>query len=634
MTDLIAKTSDRPTIELPSRLSWSSVSTYSDCGTKWLLERGFKVQRATWFATIAGSVIHEITEAMDRAEAKGIPLDKQIEYAPSFESLFKQKLAEEREKGTEILASGRRLKEIGATGGPNKKDEEWWLVYGPIFVERWIEWKRQKGWRVAIMPDGNPGIELKFEVVLGGVPVLGYIDRVYLLADGSICVVDLKGLALDTPIPTPTGWTTMGEVQVGDEVLSEDGKPVVVCAKSQPKRIGTYVVTFDDGAKITCDSEHIWWTRGALEKEPSPKSIEYIRDTLFYGKQRQHAVPIAGPLELPEADLPIEPYLLGAWLGDGRVRGGEICKEDALFDLLGEDGHALGSRQEYEGRTAITRTVLGLAVQLKAAGLYGNKHIPAVYLRASLDQRIALLRGLMDTDGTWNRCRNRVSFSSTDEGLARSVLELVHTLGERAHLSTHLAKGFGLEVRAYSVEWRATQFNPFRMARKADRVKLSSPGKSRRRLIVDVQPGPDVETACIAVDSPSHLYLCGEEMIPTHNTGTMPSGSLQLVTYAAGLEEQYGLSADWACFWSPGTDEGGTMSQPIAIPNWSLERLSKMYGDAYRGIRSGVFLPQVTAMCKGCTVRDSCWAVAGSKAEDLPTHFDILDTQTGEIVSV
>src|SRR5699024_2902447 len=127
---------------------------------------------------------------------------------------------------------------------------------------------------------------------------------------------------LDTPIPTPTGWTTMGAVNVGDEVFGSDGKPCTVTAKSPVKNIGTYVVRFDDTSSVVCDSEHIWWTLTARERragtEPTPKSIDQIIATLTYGSQNQHWVPMPDPLDLPDAELPIDPYLLGCWLGDGQ----------------------------------------------------------------------------------------------------------------------------------------------------------------------------------------------------------------------------------------------------------------------------------------------------------------------------
>jgi hypothetical protein len=368
--------------------------------------------------------------------------------------------------------------------------------------------------------------------------IAGTFDRVYRatrdvdlkMADKSVIHVragdhligDLKGLALTERIPTPEGWTTMGEVQPGDRVFDAYGKACTVTAKSQAKRIGTYTVRFDDGSSVVCDREHIWWTStDAQLRQPTARGIgEVIRTLSNRRGQKQHRVPVAGSLDLPEADLPIDPYLLGCWLGDGARRGGTITKGADLFRILEGDGHALGVEQAEKG-DCVTRTVLGLSRLLRDSGLIRNKHIPAVYLRASASQRTALLRGLMDTDGTWNTARQTAVFSTTDKGLAFQAEELLLSLGQRPNLGEFTARGFGKEVTAYAVSFTPVGIQPFRLPRKADQAAASlKPSlRSCRRVIVSVDPGPDVDTACIAVDSPTHTYLCGDRMVPTHNTG-------------------------------------------------------------------------------------------------------------------
>jgi len=380
------------------------------------------------------------------------------------------------------------------------------------------------------------------EVQAAGTP-----DRTTKVVDdqtGRLWIVDLKGLALTTPIPTPEGWTTMGDVQVGDTVFDAYGEPCMVTKKSEVKRIGTYVVKFDDGSQVVCDQEHIWWTttgRGYNDKTTA-KPIQEIIDTFHDGTgRRQHRVPVAGALSLPEADLSIDPYLLGCWLGDGASRGGTITKERALFEILESDGNDLGIEQMDSRKPhVITRTVLGLTSQLRELDLLHNKHIPPGYLRASLGQRLRLLQGLMDTDGTWNTARREADFTTTDKGLALAVEELVSSLGQRAYLCSNLAKGFGLEVLCYHVRFTPVDINPFRLPRKRDQASASTKPTTRaqRRVMLSIEEGPDVETACIAVDSPSRTYLCGERMIPTHNTGSIDhhhKWALQLAVYAHSL---------------------------------------------------------------------------------------------------
>ena len=270
------------------------------------MERGYKVPTATWYATLAGSAIHEITEQWDRFEVMGLSHEEQILFSPTFAEVFTKLVAEVEAEGREIKPSGRKLKEIGESGGPNKKDFDWWLIYGPIFLQRWMAWKKEFGWTVMTMPNGLPGIELGFDITIGGERVIGYIDRVYQSPVTGISVFDLK-------------------------------------------------------------------------------------------------------------------------------------------------------------------------------------------------------------------------------------------------------------------------------------------------------------------------------------SGTQPAGSLQLKTYDLGLKRNYGVEADWGMFWMPSGGDEGKLSTPVDLRSWPDERVEDMYYKAMRGIEAGIFLPQVTSMCRGCTVRDYCWAVAGEKAGELPLVPEVVRRGTGEV---
>lgn len=365
---------------------------------------------------------------------------------------------------------------------------------------------------------------------------------------GRITIQDIKGLALDTKLPTPDGWTTMGQIQVGDQVFDETGSPCTVILKSDTKQIGTYIVTFDDDSKVVCDSEHIWWTTTELERQaakrrgiparPRPRPISEIIESAKYKGQSQHVVPVASALQLPEVELPAEPYALGCWLGDGHTNRNVITKEDALFDILESDGHILGKRWQDPRSGSVSRGIVGFHAQLAEAGVLGHKHIPDRYQRGSEHQRLRLLQGLMDTDGTWNTARNRAMFTSTTKELALGVEQLLLGLGVRPHVAEVQRTGFGKTVTAYDVEFTVDAFMPFRLARKVAKV-AAAPRKNltraRRRVIVSVEPGADVETACIGVDSPNNVYLCSERFIPTHNTGSVDfphKMAMQLAMYA------------------------------------------------------------------------------------------------------
>jgi hypothetical protein len=341
-----------------------------------------------------------------------------------------------------------------------------------------------------------------------------------------ICV-DYKGLALDTPIPTPTGWSTMGALSVGDEVFASDGSVCRVTGKSEVHLKDCYRMTFDDATSIVCDHDHLWATRsGITDPQDAVLTTEQIARTLRVkwtadrAPGRQHRIAVAGALRLPPAQLPIDPYVLGAWLGDGSTSDGKLTSGDAeQFELIEARGYKCSAPHGTSDQ-APTCTVYGLRVRLREIGLLGHKTIPDLYMRSSILQRLDLLRGLMDTDGSWNALRNMAVFTSMDKALAVSVRELALSLGERAVLHTVNGTGFGKSFVCWRVTWNPQNYNPFELTRKRSAVPVGSSIRSRQRIITACDRTITVPTQCITVDSADSTYLCGEQMVPTHNTST------------------------------------------------------------------------------------------------------------------
>lgn len=342
-------------------------------------------------------------------------------------------------------------------------------------------------------------------------------------------VLDWKGLALDTRIPTPAGWTTMGEIAVGDKVFDANGKPCTVVGKSAVKNIRCFKVTFDDTTSVICDEEHLW--------KLADGSVVNVQELMGEKGQRQRAYPpriaVTKPLELAEKPLPVNPYVFGLWLADGKHSSGEVSKPDAF---IWEKVQHLGYEVDMEtgGASACpTRTIKNLRTQLRLAGMFGKKTIPQEYLRAGYAQRLALLQGLMDGDGNANPTRKQAVFTTVDKDLSDAVCDLLCTLGQRPLQSEVISHGFGKETVVYPISFRPIGINPFSLPRKAEQIKAEwGPGLSSTRVAVSVEEVPTVPTQCIAVDSEDHTFLCTERMVPTHNTGKRRPDFSQLELFA------------------------------------------------------------------------------------------------------
>ena len=354
-----------------------------------------------------------------------------------------------------------------------------------------------------------------------------------------------KALALDTPLPTPTGWTSMAEVAVGDQLLGADGRPTTVVAATDVLHgRPCYEVEFSDGTVMVADAQHQWLTETRASRKsawaaargynrtrtqrtlPTVRTTEEILATLrCNGTERRlnHAVVNARPLDLAARELPLVPYALGTWLGDGHTAGARITTADPEIVVhLEADGlwvvphGGLSYSLRLPQRPPVAeRSVQGV---LRTLGVLGNKHIPTAYLRASEAQRRSLLAGLLDTDGTV-AASGSVQFSVTSRRLAEDTRELVVSLGYRCSLTTRPVKGrTAASSTAYTLTFSTTD-EVFRLERKRLLHKeRRGPGRTGKRLISAVRPVPGVPVRCVEVDSADHLYLAGRSMVPTHNS--------------------------------------------------------------------------------------------------------------------
>ncbi len=366
------------------------------------------------------------------------------------------------------------------------------------------------------------------------------------LPDDIVARIEGKALALDTPVPTPDGWTTMGGLRAGDWVFDLNGHPTPVLAASEvmvgrPCR----AVGFSDGTTIVADVDHQWqvWTRYDRYRRGRPRVLTtgQVERTLTCGRiEYNHHVAQALAVHYPSRTLPIDPYVLGAWLGDDTSTKAEITSVDRPIPdelvLAGESvrpatarvafrvGGAGHPREPSTGRYAADES---LQSRLRELGMLGNKHIPREYLEASVEQRRALLAGIMDTNGCVD-VQSRCDVVTGKRQLAEDYRELIAGLGFGPVVAEKHAKGDGEICGPY----HEVQFTPhevvFRLPQKVARQKLLQQFR-RGRAIVSVSQCESLPVRCIQVGSSDGVFLVSRSFIPTHNSSL---GRLGLIVHA------------------------------------------------------------------------------------------------------
>ncbi|MUN37939.1 replicative DNA helicase [Actinomadura litoris] len=506
--------------------------------------------------TVAG----ELTKNGEIARIGGAPyLHTLISLVPTAANAgYYAKIVHERSVLRKLVETGTRIVQMGYAADGADADEVLDRAQAEVFAIA----EKRSGEDYVPLSEIMPGALDEIEAIgsrggqMVGCPT-GFADLDALtngLHPGQMIVVAARpamGKALDlrTPLPTPTGWTTMGEIAVGDLLLGADGRPTrVVAATGVMHGRPCYEVEFSDGEVITADARHQWRTRAHDRLRPAAGAPAWSRtppltapradkarathagvggtDLLlrcrtanaapsggatrtaldpsdlpmpyasFSGSTRtsatmtteelaatlrradggpRHAVEVAAPFELPDADLPVPPYVLGAWLAGG-----------------GEDEDL--TRAHTAG--------------LEALHLGRDMHVPAVYLRASESQRRALLAGMLDTVGHLSPL-GEVELPLVGRRLAEGARELVLTLGHRATLRPAVPSEATHRI-AFTPTCRV-------LRRMAGGAVDASPG-ARVRHIVDVRPVESVPVRCVQVDNDDHMYLAGRSCVPTHNS--------------------------------------------------------------------------------------------------------------------
>jgi phage terminase large subunit-like protein len=350
----------------------------------------------------------------------------------------------------------------------------------------------------------------------------------------------------DTPVPTPKGWCRHGDLKPGDLVFNPFGKPRMVLAATESYAGPYRRMVFSDGTEIIAHDRHEWRTQRTAHtgrphgsRQPLPEvETQQIAATLCHGGRGDltHGIPTTLALDIgADVSLPLPPYTFGIWLGDGTSLDAQIVTADQeVIEAIRSEGVpiqalAAGMRGKAYLYTLADTANLGLfadgrptmrvgfRARLRELRVWGDKHVPMVYLRASIRQRRELLAGLVDSDGHVT-ARGQCEVVLTNRRLFDGAVELARTLGFKPTVVEDRASLGGVDKGPrYRMQfWPMAGELPLRIPRKRDRLRFVAPGRSRTRMIVSCEPVGERMGKCITVEG--GMYLAGEGMVPTHNS--------------------------------------------------------------------------------------------------------------------
>lgn len=359
-----------------------------------------------------------------------------------------------------------------------------------------------------------------------------------------------KAQPRDEPVWTPQGWRAIGELMPGDSIFTADGSPTTVAAVHPRGVLPVFAVRFDDGSMTRCCGEHLWRVQSCYQRNDDKSSKAGVNPGRWEGHERwsvlplhevekrkrlHRYIPISEPAQMPERTFEIDPYTMGVLLGDGCLQPGSasVCtRHDTLANCVWPHGVELRLNDERgvvsSWRIADARRVGTESVFLMTLREMGiaekrswEKFIPREYFLGSPEQRIALLRGLMDTDGTMGQKKTASpEFNSTSPMLAQGVIELVRSLGGIATMTTRTPhftyKGVRKPGRTDHRVRMSLPVCPFKVERKAARWSAAR-SYGPRRIMETITPDGEADCVCITVEHSSGLYVTRDHIV-THNS--------------------------------------------------------------------------------------------------------------------
>lgn len=330
-----------------------------------------------------------------------------------------------------------------------------------------------------------------------------------------------KGHSPDMIIPTPDGFRRWGDLRVGDKLFGCDGKPQHI-KRIFPRGLQPfYRIKFASGAEVECDSDHIWQMSNGKKFTTHELWLKPIKN----GRKYLYDVPYCEPLDYPEQKFMISPYTMGVLIGDGYLCGKSVCFSNPIMDIEIKNRveselpdkfylsiHNWGCPQytickpRGDYRNAFYNEIINMGLSVKSS----DKFIPKQYLVGSVRQRMDLLAGLLDTDGSCQRRSKHSSttFSTTSVRLANNVADLVRSLGGWASVKTKTRGEICVHIQ--------TTFNPFYLSRKSNKWN----GKRTKNYIREIEYIGCKQSICVSVSNQDQLYIT-DGYVVTHNTAML-----------------------------------------------------------------------------------------------------------------
>lgn len=334
-------------------------------------------------------------------------------------------------------------------------------------------------------------------------------------------------------VATTKGLKKHGDLIVGDYVFGRDGTPVKVLWVSEKTR-SEYVVSFSDGAKIECHGNHEWTVYNRFRQKEETIETKHMASSTIYngdgkrGSRYKYQVDSNVCVMFDSRNVDLDPYVLGAWLGDGDSSCGIIHIGNNDVEIIGNSTYKF---KESKGTTTRKFYSPELNLLLKNNGLIKNKHIPDMYKYNSVEVRKNVIAGLIDTEGYVYHRNGRITISNTNKRIIDDAAFILRSLGQSVVVCEFKPRVSSSGIVGKKIVYQLC-FNPtMTFPTKVKRKKITKLSINKKRAIVSIERKEGLGYGnCIQVDG--GIYLVGDTFIPTHNS---EGSSRKLPAFMLGL---------------------------------------------------------------------------------------------------